>query len=179
MSRRIHILGASGAGTSTLARGLASALESQAFDADDFFWRPTDPPFQEKRPAEERAALMQELFLPRGDWVLSGSATGWGDVMIPYLTHVIFLSMPAPARLARLRQRERRRHGALIQPGGPREAAYRGFLDWAMGYDDDGFPGRSRRSHEAWLAGLSCPVIRIEAGQSADEVLAQALEALR
>jgi len=178
LSRSIHILGASGTGTSTLARGLATALESQAFDTDDFFWRPTDPPFQGKRPAPERVALMQEMFLPRADWVLSGSATGWGDPIIPYLTHVVFLSMPAPARLARLRQRERRRYGALIQPGGAREAAYRGFLDWAMGYDDEGFTGRSRRAHEAWLAGLACPVIRLDAGQSADVVLEQALAAL-
>ncbi len=179
MGRRIHILGASGTGTSTLARGLASVLDSQAFDTDDFFWRPTDPPFQDRRPAAERVTLMREMFLPRADWVLSGSATGWGDAIIPYLTHVVFLTMPAAARLARLRQRERRRYGSLIQPGGPREAAYRGFLDWAMRYDEDDFTGRSLRTHEAWLAGLPCPVIRLDAGQGAEEVLEQALQALR
>jgi hypothetical protein len=78
MVRRIHVLGASGAGTSTLARGLASALDSQAFDTDDFYWTPTDPPFTEKRPVAERLALMEALFLPRRDWVLSGSFTSWG-----------------------------------------------------------------------------------------------------
>jgi hypothetical protein len=36
MARRIHVMGASGSGTSTLARGLANAFDSQAFDTDDF-----------------------------------------------------------------------------------------------------------------------------------------------
>ncbi len=178
MPRRIHILGASGTGTSTLARGLATALHSQVFDTDDFFWRPTDPPFTDKRPAEERVQLMQELFLPRADWILSGSATGWGDALIPFFTHVIYLTTAAPARLARLRQREQQRYGAQIQPGGAREAAHHGFLDWAMGYDNDGFTGRSRRRHEAWMLSLPCPVIRLDADQAAEAVLARALAAL-
>ena len=77
MARRIHITGASGTGTSTLARVLAGRLETQAFDTDDFFWRPTDPPFQARRPVADRLALMQDVFLPRADWVLAGSFSGW------------------------------------------------------------------------------------------------------
>ncbi|MDJ0825126.1 MAG: adenylate kinase [Rhodobacter sp.] len=178
MPRRIHILGASGTGTSTLARGLASALGSQAFDTDDFFWLPTDPPFTDKRPAADRLALMRTVFLPRSDWVLSGSMTGWGDPVIPRLTHVVFLTMAAGPRLARLRRRERQRNGALIAPGGPRAGAYRGFLDWAMAYDDPDFTGRSRRRHEAWLDALTCPVIRLDAAGPAEALLAAALAAL-
>jgi adenylate kinase family enzyme len=37
-------MGASGSGTSTLARGLANAFDSQAFDTDDFYWKPTIRP---------------------------------------------------------------------------------------------------------------------------------------
>ena len=178
MPRRIHILGASGTGTSTLARGLAGALGSQAFDTDDFYWRPSDPPSVEKRPAAERLALMQEVFLPRSDWVLSGSMQGWGSPVIPRLTHVIFLTMAAGPRLALLRRRERQRHGAAIAPGGARERAYRGFLNWAMGYDDPEFTGRSRAGHEAWLAGLRCPVIRLDAAAAREALLDAALDGL-
>lgn len=175
MARRIHITGASGTGTSTLARALATALDTQAFDTDDFYWRPSDPPFLEKRPPAERLALMEEVFLPRRDWVLSGSFTGWGDPVIGRLTHVIFLTLAPGPRLARLRARERRRLGA------GRDAlpeAARGFLDWAMGYDDPAFPGRSRRGHEAWLARLGCPVLRLDAAPPPEALAAEALAAL-
>ncbi len=178
MGRRIHVLGASGAGTSTLARGLASALDSQAFDTDDFYWKPTDPPFTEKRPVAARLALMEELFLPRRDWILSGSFTSWGAPIVPRLTHVLFLTLPGAQRLARLRRRERLR----AAPGRARtpewQAAQRGFLDWAMAYDDPGFTGRSRAVHERWLEGLSVPVIRIDASAPAEAVLHAALAAL-
>lgn len=174
----MHILGASGSGTSTLARALADRLGSQAFDTDDFFWLPTDPPFTEKRPTPARLALMEQVFLPRSDWILSGSCVGWGDPIIPRLTHVIFLTLPAGMRLARLRRRERRRYGAAIDPGGARAVAFRSFLDWAMSYDDPVFSGRSRRAHEAWLAELECPVLYLDASEPMEALCHKTLEAL-
>ncbi|MHC0053355.1 AAA family ATPase [Actibacterium sp. D379-3] len=175
---RIHVLGASGSGTSTLARALASVLASQAFDTDDFYWRPTDPPFREKRPVAERLMMMEELFLPRTDWVLSGSFAGWGDPAIPRLTHVVFLTLPSGIRLARLRARERQRYGAAIGPGGTRATAFRSFLDWAMRYDDPHFTGRSQRLHDLWLEELTCPVIRLDAAQPVDALVRQTIDAL-
>lgn len=178
MARRIHITGASGTGTSTLARALATRLETQAFDTDDFYWQPGDPPFRAKRPVADRLTLMEKVFLPRADWVLAGSFSGWGDPVVPRLTHVVFLTLPAGPRLARLRARERRRYGEAIAEGGAMAATFRGFLDWAMGYDDENFPGRSRRMHEAWLAGLPCPVIRLSADAAPDALADQVVGAL-
>lgn len=175
---RVHITGASGTGTSSLARALATRLDSQQFDTDDFFWRPTEPPFTDRRTPPERLSLMREVFLPRSDWVLSGSLCGWGDPAIGRFTHVVFLTMMPGQRLARLRARERRRYGDAILPGGPLHEKFRGFLDWAMSYEDDTFNGRTRKQHEAWLAGLRCPVIRIDAGLPPEAVLAEALKAL-
>ncbi len=177
MARRIHITGASGSGTSTLARELAGRLESQAFDTDDFYWCPSDPPFRRSRDRQDRLRLMEEVFLPRADWVLSGSLHSWGAPVMERVTHVVFLTLAPGLRLARLRARERRRFGARIAPGGDLEASHRGFLDWAMRYDDPGTEGRSRAAHEAWLDTLSHPVIRLEAdaspGALADAVLAE------
>lgn len=178
MGYRIHVLGASGTGTSTLARGLATALSSQAFDTDDFYWLPTDPPFVEKRRIAERLELMEAVFLPRADWVLSGSFGGWGEGIVPRITHVVFLTMLRGARLARLRARERRRYGDAIDGGGQRESAYRSFLDWAAGYDDATFTGRSRHFHEDWLSRLACPVIRLDAGLPVQELVASVTDRL-
>ena len=178
MPARIHITGASGAGTSTLARTLADRLASQAFDTDDFYWRPTDPPFQSKRPVADRLALMDEMFLPRADWVLSGSLHSWGAPLMGRVTHVVFLTLPSARRLARLRARERRRYGARIAPGGDLEANFRGFLDWAMAYDEPGTKGRSRAAHEDWLATLDCPVIRLDAAAPVSKLAEAVLDAL-
>ncbi len=178
MARRIHITGASGAGTSTLARELATRLSSQAFDTDDFYWVPSDPPFLQSRPVLERLRLMEDVFLPRSDWVLSGSLHSWGSTVMSEVTEVIFLVLSSGQRLARLRARERRRYGARIAPGGDLEAMHRGFLAWAMSYDEAGTDGRSRETHEAWLATLTVPVIRLEADVPPQELADRALAAL-
>jgi adenylate kinase family enzyme len=78
----VHIFGASGSGTSSLARGLATRLSTQCFDTDDFFWEPGDPPFTVVRPVAARLDLMQQVFLPRRDWILSGSLMKWGDPVV-------------------------------------------------------------------------------------------------
>lgn len=174
--RRILVIGASGAGTSTLGRGLADRLASQHFDIDDFFWEPTDPPFRKRREPAQRLPLMQALFLPRSDWVLSGSPVGWGDAVIERLTHVIFMTLDPGERLARLAARERQRHGELIGPGGEREIAYRAFMEWARGYDSPAFPQRSRCVHQAWLAELRCPLLRLDSEVPLDALLAEALD---
>ena len=41
----IHILGASGSGTSTLAKAISLRHGHRFLDTDDFYWKPTDPPF--------------------------------------------------------------------------------------------------------------------------------------
>ncbi len=178
MGRRIHITGASGTGTSTLARALADRLASQAFDTDDFYWVPSDPPFRKPRTTAERLRLMEELFLPRGDWVLSGALHSWGAPAMARVTHVVFLTLSAGQRLARLRARERRRFGARIAPGGDLEAHHRGFLDWAMAYDDPDTDGRSRAAHEDWLATLDQPVIRLDASRPVADLAVEAIAAL-
>src|SRR5438128_874343 len=48
MVQRLHILGASGSGTTTLGRALAEGLQCPHFDTDDYFWLPTDPPFTQQ-----------------------------------------------------------------------------------------------------------------------------------
>ena len=115
---RVHITGASGAGVTSLGRALADALAISHHDTDDYFWRPTNPPYLEIREVADRVRLMKEMFLDRSDWVLSGSLDGWGDPIIPFLDSVVFLYVPTRIRLERLRAREARRFGAdAVAPG--------------------------------------------------------------
>lgn len=176
--RRILVFGPSGAGTSTLGRHLATALGTQHFDVDDFYWRPSDPPFRRKRSVPARVALMREMFLPRRDWVLSGALESWGEAAVERLTHAVFLTLPQPLRRARLEARERLRHGTAMEPGGATHAEVRAFLGWADGYEAGLRPGRSRARHEAWIATLPCPVIRAESGLPPEALCGAVLTAM-
>ena len=123
-SHRLRVFGASGAGTSTLGRALAERLGIAHLDTDDFFWLPTDPPFTAVRPREERLARLSTVLGRASDgWALSGSLAGWGDPLIPRFGLAVFLTLDPELRLARLRERERRRYGAAIEPGGARRLA--------------------------------------------------------
>ena len=160
---RIHIVGASGSGTTSLAAELAGRYGHRHLDTDDFYWRRTDPPFREKRPPEERLASLGTTFQEAKRWVLSGSLCGWGDPLIPEFELVVFLLVPTPVRLARLRAREIERYGRqAIAPGGALHEAHVEFLEWAGRYDTGDPEMRSRAMHEAWLAALPCSVVRLE-----------------
>ncbi|MCC2317098.1 hypothetical protein [Cellulomonas chengniuliangii] len=99
---RVHVTGASGSGTTTLARTLADVWAVPHADTDDYFWLPTDPPFVQSRPPGERVALMRQVFLPRAAWVLSGSILDWGDEVIDRFDAVVFLTLDPAERIRRL-----------------------------------------------------------------------------
>jgi hypothetical protein len=64
MVDHIHILAASGAGTSTLGAALAARFGAVHLDTDDYFWEPTVLPFQRPRARQERQARLLVLWMP-------------------------------------------------------------------------------------------------------------------
>jgi len=174
MPGRVHIFGASGSGTSSLASALAAKHGHRHLDTDDFFWLPTDPPFEQPRPREARLALLRSALAESPSWVLSGSLCGWGDPLIPQFDLVVFLVVPTDVRLTRLRAREATRYGyGAIAPGGARHAAHVAFIAWADRYDTGDIEMRSRALHEAWLSTLPGPVVRLEGVYPVAEQLAR------
>lgn len=169
---RLLITGASGTGTTTLGRALATLNSVPHAETDDYLWLPTSPPYTYKRPADERIALMNALFVPRDSWILSGSLKGWGDGVVDQADGVVFLALDPRTRMDRLMSREILRYGDTINAGGVNEAAHQDFLDWARGYDDAAFTGRSRAEDERWLAGLECPVLRLDSARPVAELVA-------
>jgi adenylate kinase family enzyme len=173
-TRRIHIMGASGAGVTTLGRALADALAAPHHDTDDYFWRPTDPPYRENRDVADRLRLMGEIFLDRTDWVLSGSLDDWGGAAAKLFDLVVFVRVPTAIRLQRLRDREARRYGpAAAAPGGWRYQETEDFLDWASHYDDATREGRNLPRHVKWLDTLPCPVLRLDGTRPIPHLVAE------
>ncbi len=174
---KLHITGASGTGVSSLGARLAARLGVPWLDTDEFYWHPTNPPFTSKRSVAERRALMQAA-MGSGGWVISGALESWGTPLIEQADLVIFLTLDARERLARLTRRERERFGARIDPGGDMAAIHADFLNWAAQYDAPGFFGRSRMRHEVWLAELDLPILHLDASAKPEMLEAAVLTAL-
>ena len=165
---RILITGAAGAGTTTLGRAVAAQLDAAFLDADDFFWHPSEPPYQaEREPSERLASIVSALRNPSSA-VVAGSVVDWGSELEDSFSLVVYLWVEADIRVARLMRRESERFG---QPLG-------GFIEWAAQYDEGRLPGRSRATHERWLSERMCSVLRIKGNVSVVEAAARVVAAL-
>ena len=162
MKQRIHIFGASGSGTTTIGKAVSNKLGYKHFDTDTYYWYPTEVPFTEPRPIDERLQLMQADLSNLDKWVLSGSLDGWGDPLIPLFELVVFVYLPQDERLQRLKIRERERYGDDVDPGGIRYEATEEFIEWAAGYDSGLLVGRNLARHEKWMERLECPLLKIQ-----------------
>jgi adenylate kinase family enzyme len=177
-TRRIHIVGASGAGVTTLGRALAEALGAPHHDTDDYYWLPTAPPYRDKRDVADRLRLMREIFLDRSDWVLSGSLDDWGGAVVPLFDLVVFVRVPTAVRLQRLRAREVLRFGhAATSPGGWRHQETEAFIAWASHYDDGTREGRKLSRHLKWLDTLACRVLHVDGMQPIPDLVDQVIAA--
>jgi adenylate kinase family enzyme len=165
---RVLITGASGSGTTTLGRALAARLGVAFFDADDYYWLPSDLPFRHKREPALRLALLLAGLAKVRSAVLSGSVVHWGAELEESFSAIVFLTLPASIRVARLREREVARFGQVDED----------FLEWAAQYEAGGMAGRSLAIHERWLAQRSCPIIRIDGDWSVHERVTRCLAAL-
>lgn len=175
---RIHILGASGSGTSTLGSALARRIEAPHADSDSLYWLPTDPPYTTPRPTEERQALLLRTLPVTGHWVFSGAATKWAAALEPYYDLVVFLRLDPALRMERLRRREAQRFGARILPGGDMARTHRSFIAWAESYDTAGSLRHGLVTHEAWLVDQTAPVLRLDSRLGVDDLVTAVMSRL-
>ena len=166
--KRIHITGASGSGTTTLGKELAERYNYHHLDSDNYFWLPSEPPYQKKRKILERQKLLQEDLSKYENWVSTGSLCGWGDFAIEYFDLVVFLYIPQEIRIKRLFEREKIRSPKSFIEETKRAEQFKEFIDWAKKYDNGGMEIRSLHLHQEWLKTINCPVIKIDGEVSID-----------
>ena len=158
----IHIFGASGSGTSTLGLYISERLGYAFMDTDDYYWKPTNPPYREARPVSVRLELMKSRIAKSGDVVISGSLSGWGDDLIPLFTLAVRLVTDCAIRIERLKKREKEKFGARVEAGGDMFDDHQAFLAWAAEYDSGDRTIRSKARHDEWQKLLTCPLIALD-----------------
>lgn len=166
---KIHILGPSGSGTSTVGKLLAEKLSIPFFESDYFFWEKTEVPFSRVRPSEVRTSILNEMIQTNPSWILSGSAMNWGDILLRESDLIVLLYTDCRERLKRIKKRESERFGDRIKPGNDMHRNHKAFIQWAMDYDKGGLEMRSRVSLEAWVKKAKCKVLYLNNKES-DEI---------
>jgi len=160
--KHIHIFGASGSGVSTLGKTLEKRLKIKCFDSDDFYWKKTDPPFLKAEPLEIRERVYLKELEQFDEWICAGSLVSWGNQIKKLFDLAIYLYVPTEVRLERLAEREKQNFSQRIQLGGDMYENHLKFMDWASGYDQSEFNGRSFQKHRSWMKTLECPIIKYE-----------------
>lgn len=178
MKHVIHIFGPSGAGTTTLGQLLCRETGYTLLDTDDYFWLPTEPKFTQKRPRDERIALMEADLERAKHAVVSGSVADWGLPLLPRFTLAVRIELDQEVRIARLIARERQRYGDRIAPGGDMYRQHLDFVEWARGYETGGPDMRSRARHDLWEQHFRCPILRLDGAETPQQHLQKVLQAL-
>jgi len=173
---RIIVFGASGSGTTTLAKTLAKRLNRIYLDADEYYWKKTNPPFQTKLPLKKRNKNLKTDFVKSGKVIVSGSLVTWSDYWNTAFDLGIFLKIPKSLRMERLQNREFERYGSKLKTDREIIKKSNEFLQWAEKYDDESFTGRSINQHKKWIELLDCEIIQIEGDLTNDERLEIVIE---
>lgn len=170
MYKHIHIFGASGAGTTTIAKIVSEKLGYIHYDSDDYYWMKTKEPFTQERNRDQCMNLLTNDLQSNDHWILSGSVTGWGEELLEFFDLVIYVYVPTDIRIDRLRKREIERYGDRVLPDGDRYKVSCEFIDWASKYDSGRCSGRNINKHNKFLENVKCKIVRIENLELRDSV---------
>ena len=107
---KIYISGGPGSGKTTYAKFLSKQLNVPHFDLDEVKWIKGKNVFNQKRPKEERIALLNKILSENKDWILEG--VYFQDWIIPVVEQadkIIVLKTPRRIRQIRIIRRSFRR----------------------------------------------------------------------
>lgn len=130
VGNRIHVIGNSSSGKSTLAARLAGALGAPLIELDAINWQPGWVGLNATDPEELKRRIHEAT---QGDrWVVAGSYTKFSQESFwPRLDTVVWLDLPLPLVVSRFLRRswKRWRSGELIW-GTNRECFWPHFMIW-------------------------------------------------
>lgn len=168
----INIFGSSGSGSTTLAKQVCTDFGYKFIDVDDYLWKKTDPPFTERYTNEQACHLIKSALADGSDAVISGSLVGIADELKPQIDLFVYMNLDKDIRIRRISDRETKRFGKRVHPGGDLFDQHQSFLQWVSDYENNPETQRSRRQHLLWLEDVKKPVLRITDEMSIEELIA-------
>tara|TARA_R100001369_G_scaffold2099_2_gene6642 strand:- start:673 stop:1230 length:558 start_codon:yes stop_codon:yes gene_type:complete len=166
---KILIFGASGSGTTTLGKEIEKKTDFKHLDVDDYYWKKTEPPFQEKLSLKKRNDNLKVEFKKFENVIVSGSMVSWGKEWEKSFDLAIFIHLNNNDRIKRLENRETERYGEKLLTDKKTQNDSKAFLEWANEYENPDFNGRSLKVHNDWIELLKCNVLRIDGGMELKE----------
>lgn len=165
-STGILILGASGAGKTTLGKLVAQRLGFGFIDIDDYIWRwDTAVPYTVMNTKDDKIRLLNDAVSGMERFVMAGSMNSFHEYFDSLFELAVHLNADKELRLSRLHEREFGKFGARILAGGDMYELHRQFLKEAAGYDYD-LIGATMHTHRIWMDCLKCPILRLDGGDS-------------
>lgn len=158
---KVLIFGASGSGTTTLGKEIEKRTDFKHLDVDDYYWKKTNPPFQEKKPLTERNENLKVDFKMFDKVVVSGSMVSWGKEWETAFDLAVFIRLENTERMRRLKKREVERYGKRLLTDKKIQNNSKAFLEWANQYENANFDGRSLKVHNDWIKLLDCKIVRL------------------
>jgi adenylate kinase family enzyme len=162
LTMKILVLGNSGSGKSTFARGLAAQHECRALDLDHVVWSRTE--FAKFRSDEEIIRELDAFLAGHLSWVVEGCYGRWMEHLQQHCTEMVLLNPSEATCLARCRARpwEPEKYPTKEE----QDARLPLLMDWVHGYysrtDDmslathrrlfDAFPGPKREIIESGIS---------------------------
>ena len=187
----IAILGMNGAGKSTLAHALAKVTGYTEMDVEDFYFPEQrasrlhalehdtvavtehlgDLPFSVPRSKAEVEELLLDAIPENGGFILAGVTLNFREELLSRLTLAVELETPLKTRIQRIEDREIRRFGDRVLPGGDMYEQQVDFRRMVETRD----PASASQSAEKLL----CPVIKLSGTASVEENIAVILSHLK
>ena len=185
------ILGMNGAGKSTLAHALAKVTGYTEMDVEDFYFPEQrdsrlhalehdtvaetehlgDLPFSVPRSKAEVEKLLFETIPEDNGFILAGVTLNFKADILSRLNLAVELQTPLETRLQRIEDRERRRFGDRVLPGGDMYEQQADFRRMVESRD----PSAASQS----AAKLPCPVIRLDGTAPVEENISIILSYLK
>lgn len=179
MAEGIMIMGASGAGKTTLGKMVAGKLGYRFVDIDEYIWRKDEAiPFSKIYPKKEKISRLMAAISGCEHFVMAGSMDSFHEYFDSFFKLVVYLHADVRLRVKRVHERELELFGERILEGGDMYEKHQMFLNDVAGYDD-GMSGCTLQQYEAWLKSLQCKVIRLDGAQELEKNLKIVIDAYR
>ena len=174
MVRGIAIFGQNGGRKSTLAHALAKQTGYFEMDVEDYYFPEQKKsrkwalgkseivdtehlvklPFSNPRTKDEVQTAIMEDILAHPRFILSGVTIKWNDNIFSHINTAFWVQTPLEERLKRIQEREEKRFGARVLPGGDMYMQQMEFRNVVKNRDSKAVEERAKR--------YSCPVVMLD-----------------